>query len=678
MDSVYNLQNKKSNLLCDMFLDPDNNGVTIARYDELRYPRLEQLTEQQLAFFWRPQEVDISKDKSDFQSLKEHEKHIFTSNLKRQILLDSIQGRSPNLIFLPICTVPELEVWLETWAFSETIHSKAYTHLIRNVYPNPSVVFDEINDIKEIVECANDITKHYDFLLQYNLEVALNGYVNSSRLKHKRLVWKALNAANILEGIRFYVSFACSWAFAEQKKMEGNAKIIKFICLDDQSEILTDSGFKLLSEFNIDSDKVAQYTKNRMIEFVQAERFIQQEYSGKMVHLKSDRVDCMMTPDHRVIYREDNQIKELKASEFIPYSEINYINAGLISGGNVSEVSALDKFKIICSLTPRTYSNQHPDYFNLVLNFTSQSRFLKVVDLCNELSFDYEIEEYNNVYKVIVILSNEFKLYIADFSWVNLLENTSTYFLNFLQEVCFWTKKINNPRFPDNLILYSTKNRKNADIMQQIATLAGCSSMLYDSNPTKLSLSIYLDRDYERADTSHNERKEVDYVGKVYCVTVPSQMFISRRNGAVIVTGNCRDENLHLGSTQYLINQLPKDDPDFKQIKKETEQECIDMFVIASEQEKDWAKYLFKNGSMIGLNEKLLVQYVEWIASKRMSAVGLSCPYTVEKSNPLPWTESWIAGRERQVAPQETEISSYLVGDINKDLDSDFLQGLSI
>ena len=176
------------------------------------------MTDKQLSFFWRPEEVDVSKDKKDFDNLTEHERHIFTSNLKRQILLDSVQGRAPNLAFLPIASLPEVENWIETWSFSETIHSRSYTHIIRNVYPNPSAIFDSMLDVKEILECGNDIGKYYDALIQK---------------PNKENLYMCMLSANALEGIRFYVSFACSWAFAELKKMEGNAKIIKFIARDE-------------------------------------------------------------------------------------------------------------------------------------------------------------------------------------------------------------------------------------------------------------------------------------------------------------------------------------------------------------------------------------------------------------------------------------------------------------
>ena len=383
MYSVFDQTNKKPQTDNKLFLD-DDGGVTIARYDKVKYPNFDKLTDKQLGFFWRPEEVDILRDAKDFKDLTDHEKHIFTSNLKRQILLDSVQGRSPNMAFLPIVSSPELETWIETWSFSETIHSRSYTHIIRNIYSDPSAVFDELLDVKEIVDCAEDISKYYDDLIEYASWYNLLGegrfritdkvtqedkYVDIDKYELKKKIWMAINSVNALEGIRFYVSFACSWAFAELKKMEGNAKIIKFVA---------------------------------------------------------------------------------------------------------------------------------------------------------------------------------------------------------------------------------------------------------------------------------------------------------------------RDENLHLASTQHLIKTLPKDDPDFAKIRDEMEDSVLVMFVNAVEQEKQWAEYLFKDGSMIGLNAQLLKDYVEWIANKRMSAAGIKSPYRVPQANPLPWTQKWISGGEVQVAPQETEITSYVIGGVKKDVNESTFAGLSL
>lgn len=358
--SVFNTKRKKHHTESRMFLD---GGVNVQRYDTLKYRTFDKLTDKQLGFFWRPEEVDIARDSKDFKDLTAHEQHIFTSNLKRQILLDSVQGRSPNLAFLPIVSLPELETWIETWAFSETIHSRSYTHIIRNVYSDPSKVFDEMLGVKEIVECADNISHYYDNLIAYQDSEEHGSY------EHKKALYLAIMAVNILEGVRFYVSFACSWAFAEVKKMEGNAKIIKLIA---------------------------------------------------------------------------------------------------------------------------------------------------------------------------------------------------------------------------------------------------------------------------------------------------------------------RDENIHMASTQQMLKLLPTDDKDYAKIAKECEADCVAMFMDAIEQEKSWADYLFADGSMIGLNAELLKQYVDWIAAKRMRAVGLTAPYTTTAANPLPWTEKWIHGGEVQVAPQETEITSYVIGGTKQDVTEDTFKGMSL
>jgi ribonucleoside-diphosphate reductase beta chain len=374
--TVLNLKKDRDHTRSLAFLDPEG-GIGMQRFDTLKYRQFDKLTDKQLGFFWRPEEVDVLRDAKDFKDLSAYEQHIFTSNLKRQILLDSVQGRSPSLGFLPLTTLPELETWITTWTFNETVHSRSYTHLIRNVYSDPGRVFDEMLDIAEIVDCAHNITKYYDDLIEYSLwyqtlgvgNHVVNGKtVNVDEYELKRRIWLAIASVNVLEGIRFYVSFACSWAFAELKKMEGNAKIIKFIA---------------------------------------------------------------------------------------------------------------------------------------------------------------------------------------------------------------------------------------------------------------------------------------------------------------------RDENVHLASTQQLLKILPGDDPDFAKIREETQDEMISMYESAIQQEKNWAKFLFKGGSMIGLNEQLLCDYVDWIGNKRMTAVGLP---TRSKggSNPLPWTAKWIAGADVQVAPQETEITSYVIGGTKQDVDSNTLSGLSL
>ena len=218
------------------------DSVNVARFDQQKFEMFEKLTEKQLSFFWRPEEIDVSKDKIDFGKLLPNEKHIFISTLQYQILLDSVQGRSPNIAFLPIVSLPELENWVETWAFSETIHSRSYTHIIRAIVNEPGAVFDEIMKTEEIIQRATSVSKHYDKLIKHTQAYLLNGegeqqidgkIITINMYSLKRLLYLTLMSVNILEAIRFYVSFACSFAFAERKVMEGNAKIIKLIARDE-------------------------------------------------------------------------------------------------------------------------------------------------------------------------------------------------------------------------------------------------------------------------------------------------------------------------------------------------------------------------------------------------------------------------------------------------------------
>ena len=239
-------------------------NVNVARYDQQRYPIFERLIEKQLSFFWRPEEVDLASDRGDFNALPDHEQHIFLSNLKYQTLLDSIQGRSPNVALLPIVSLPELETWIETWSFNETIHSRSYTHIIRNIMPDPSVVFDEIITNEAILKRASSITCYYDDLIEtvncYSLFGPglhkVNGRTIDATLRSvKRKLYLTMIVVNVLEAIRFYVSFACSFAFAERATMEGNAKIIKLIARDEALHLTgTQHMLQIMAEGEDDSE----------------------------------------------------------------------------------------------------------------------------------------------------------------------------------------------------------------------------------------------------------------------------------------------------------------------------------------------------------------------------------------------------------------------------------------
>lgn len=244
-------------------------AVSIARFDKVKYNQFEKLTERQLGFFWLPQEIQLVSDKKDFNSLSKQEQFIFTSNLKRQILLDSVQGRAISAAFGSIVSLPEVETFMKIWEAMEQVHSRSYTYIIRHIYPDPSEIIDGILDIEEIVDCAKDISKDYDALVKYNNLVDVFGYGSKitaddggdeylDEYEHKRLIWRTLHAVNALEGIRFYVSFICSWAFAEQKKMAGNAKIIKLICRDENVHLAaTQQLIKLLPKEDPDFAKLS-------------------------------------------------------------------------------------------------------------------------------------------------------------------------------------------------------------------------------------------------------------------------------------------------------------------------------------------------------------------------------------------------------------------------------------
>lgn len=218
------------------------NPVNVARYDQQKHHIFEKLIEKQISFFWRPEEVDVSKDRVDFQKLSDSEKHIFISNLKYQTLLDSIQGRSPNIAFLPIISIPELETWVETWSFFETIHSRSYTHILRNLFGDPSSIFEDIVENEEIKKRAADISQYYDDLIfatqlwqtQGEGTHVVNGVTHRITMRElKKKLYLCMNSVNALEAIRFYVSFACTFAFAERELMEGNSKIIRLIARDE-------------------------------------------------------------------------------------------------------------------------------------------------------------------------------------------------------------------------------------------------------------------------------------------------------------------------------------------------------------------------------------------------------------------------------------------------------------
>lgn len=272
MSQVLNLQNK-SLPTNKMFFD-DSGRVGIVRHDQVKYPIFLKLAEQARGFMWRETEVECQKDGRDFRNLTAHGQHIFTSNLKRQIVLDSVQGRAPGDVFGPICGLSEVEDFIGEWEYFERIHARSYTHIIRGVYSNPEQVLSTIYDNEHVMNCARDISKYYDNLSHYNAckEAIPQTYADSpdAQWNHKKALWLCLNAVNALEGIRFYVSFACSWAFAELSQMEGNAKIIKLIARDENLHLAaTQHMLKLLPKDDPDFAKIKKETEREVQQLFQ-------------------------------------------------------------------------------------------------------------------------------------------------------------------------------------------------------------------------------------------------------------------------------------------------------------------------------------------------------------------------------------------------------------------------
>jgi ribonucleoside-diphosphate reductase beta chain len=285
-------------------------GHGISRYDVVKYPILDKINEKMQSFFWRPQEVDVSQEKRSFNSMSEVEQFVFTSNLKRQILLDSIQGRAPVLTFLPSCSDPSLENTLLTWSYFESIHSQSYTHIIRAIYPNPQIVIDDLPNISQIADCATDITTAYDRM------------VNNS---NKENLYLALIAANALEAIRFYVSFACTFSFNERALVEGCGKIVKLIARDENQHLaLVQHILKLLPKDDPEFIQIIGDNRDRANKIITSAEDQEKEWAqylfkdGSILGLNTD-ILCNTVDFYGARCRRGVGLDALKLSNPIPW-----------------------------------------------------------------------------------------------------------------------------------------------------------------------------------------------------------------------------------------------------------------------------------------------------------------------------------------------------------------------
>ena len=286
----------------------------VQRYDTFRYPELDKLNQRMLGYFWRPEEISLQKDRADYQNFRPEQKHIFTANLKYQTLLDSVQGRGPCLSFLPYCSLPELEGCIITWDFMETIHSRSYTYIMKNVYADPSEVFDTILNDEQIVKRAISVTENYDRFSEVAQNYFVKGEGNIDEVKKQ--LYLAMVNVNILEGLRFYVSFACTFAFGELKLMEGSAKIISFIARDEATHLNLST--QIIKNWHNDDGGMKKIAESCKDEVVKMYRLCVEEEKAWAKHLMKEGTIIGLNENLLGQYVEFVANKRIKAIGFDP------------------------------------------------------------------------------------------------------------------------------------------------------------------------------------------------------------------------------------------------------------------------------------------------------------------------------------------------------------------------
>lgn len=659
MKTVLNRKNV-DNFSNPMFLGED---LSLQRYDQLKYPKFYELYDQQLNFFWRPQEVSLSKDIGDYQLLSNEERFVFDSNIKFQTCVDSFLSRSIHSL-MEYVTNPELEICMNTWSFFETIHSNSYTYILQNVHPNSTRFFNSILEDKEIIKRAEELSSKYDLLL------------NSSK-DPKQRIFDALIATQITEGVTFYVSFACSFYFGYRGKMEGNSKIIKLIsrdenCLTEDAEALTQNGWKKIVDLN-ENDLVCQANKDKSFEFVKPNKIIVKDYEGEVYNFsnKKSHLNMTVSPDHRVIYQdlESGLLKEQTAEKFKPNSFKRIILAGKLKSDECISLSSEERFLIAVqadgNIPNKELRNGRFSGCNaVVFNLTKKRKQERLEELLLELGYEYSKNPTSkpnrfNYYVKVPIGVNVTK----DFSdWVDFSKIDSNWCDSFIKECALWDGHRRNG--DDSNIYYSSINQKNVEIAQTISTLCGRRTHVgvqVDNRSETFSdvhrLTSLQDHDYIDGQVINKTKKT--YSGKLACVSVDSGMFLARQDGKPFVTGNC-----HVSITQNILKYLRDNkDEGFQEIVKNSEEKVYEAYRIAVESEKDWADYLFSKGNLVGLTAESLKHYVEWLANTRLVSMGYKKLYPNAKINPLAgWLDSFFDSKKVQVAPQETEISSYVKG----------------
>jgi len=660
------------------------NGLGLQRFDKYKYPVFKQLAARMEGYFWRPEEIPLDKDISDYKLLSPAEQRIFLLNLSYQILLDSVQRRAIVPAFGAVASLPELEPCLNIWQMFETLHSRSYSYIIENLYPNPSKIFDQVLEIEPLVARSNSLTDAYDKMIALSCKYTLdkdqfNNKAGQERLR--RTLLDSLVAVYILESIRFYISFACTFALGELKLMEGNAKIIQLIQRDEQcfiegTEILTPRGWVDFRDLSPE-DTVAQYTQQGEIEFVKPIRKIAKNYEGEMVSFKTNRglYESVVTADHDIVYStsEDPTLRKAKAGEFNP----SCIKRFPISGtktGSLTALSDLDRFRIALqadgSMTPsKIRRGEITGCRPVAFGLTKERKKERLESILANLGWEYTKSESSSVNK-----SNEHTYYVKipqeyfreskSLDWVDLSNISTQWAREFVEELALW----DGHTYREDRIYYSTTDTTSADIVQAVLTMTNwhvARSVQVDNRK-----SSYKDvhRFYVLKSAGNwlctgakpNTKSSFEYSGNVYCVTVPSGMVVVRYNNKVAVSGNC-----HQSLSMHMINILTEKEGYEPYFDRER---AAEMFKEAAEEEKAWARFLFQEGSMIGLNDKILSQYIEFLTNQRAAAIGIRKIYAdAPTKTPLPWMTNWTSSRSTQVAPQETQITSYMVSSVKQE-----------
>lgn len=664
-----------------MFL---GNGVNVSRFDKQRYEVFEKLTEKQISFFWRPEEIDLSKDRIDFESLTEHEKHIFINNLKYQTLLDSVQGRSPTTVLLPLVSIPELEVWISTWAFFECVAegtevlttegwkdiSKVTTEdnvLVYNL-DNETVFFEkpkrttDYDFDNEMVEYYSSVNGQFHQLVTPNHRMPVKTRVKQGSTSSKffkeadfqdykpnhlapisgRLHSKNKNRLSALD--RLKIAVQADGTVSDRYTGERVGTVPVWLSLTKQRKI--DRLISLAKQAEIDLIELTpEPTGQRRFKLVVPVEHKPLEWKrlDSWVKLEEVSYDWCLDFLEEISLWDSHIYNHKNGDSSFEYSSIVKSNADVIQAVatlcNHTARYKLRQDNRKTSYSDLNYLNVLPKSFKDGQSINKRKVPYKGKVYCLETSTGAFVIRYKNT---VSVTGNT----IHSRSYTHIMRNVFVNPSEVLDDIMINPAIINRAKeltqYYDDLYAYSISS---------------------NPNPYELKKKLYL------CLMAVNVLEAMRFYVSFACSFAFAERKLMEGN-AKIIRLISRDEAIHLNSTQTMLRLLPKEDEDFAKIEQECESLCINMFWQAVESEKEWIKYLFKDGSMIGLNEKILTQYLEYLANIRMQAVGLTTLYS-QSSNPIGWINSWLSSDNVQVAPQETEITAYLVGQVDANLNPD-------